>query len=96
MNFGKAIKAAKEGKKIRRRGWNGKNQWVVLMPELHLPPFNSQGPGAKVNDSTARYIGEDQHLFCCPYFVIYTEQKVWQPGWLASQTDMLAEDWEVL
>ena len=96
LTFGLAIEAAKLGAKIKRAGWNGKNQWVVLMPELRLPPYSSQEPGAKVNDRTAKYIGEDTPLYCCPYFVIYTEQKVWQPGWLASQTDMLAEDWEVV
>ena len=48
LTFGLAIEAAKLGAKIRRAGWNGKNQWVVLMPELRLPPYSSQEPGAKV------------------------------------------------
>lgn len=29
MNFGRAIEAAKQGKKITRRGWNGKGMWVI-------------------------------------------------------------------
>jgi hypothetical protein len=96
MNFGEAIKAAKEGKKIQRQGWNGKDMWVVLMPKLDLPPFTSQEPGAKVNDRTAKHIGHDTPLHSLPYFAMWTADKKWLPGWLASQTDMLAEDWQVL
>jgi len=93
MNFGEALEALKSGKKISRSGWNGKNMWLVLMPELQLPAFNSQQPGAKVNDRTAKHIGENTPLDCRPYIVMWTAQQQWQPGWLASQADMLAEDW---
>ena len=30
MNFGKAIELSKEGKKIARKGWNGKRMWLKL------------------------------------------------------------------
>lgn len=30
-----------------------------------------------------------------PFIVMWTAQKTWQPGWLASQADMLGEDWEL-
>jgi hypothetical protein len=93
MDFGDAIRALKHGRRVARRGWNGKGMWVVLMPELHLPPHNVQSPGAKVNDRTAKWIGEDQPLNCRPYIAMFNAQKEWQPGWLASQADMLADDW---
>ena len=96
MNFGEALEAAKNGKKIARKGWNGKNMWVVLMPSLSLPPFNSQEPGAKVNDRTAKHIGPDTPLNSQPYFVMWTAKAQWQPGWLASQADMLADDWGIV
>lgn len=96
MSFGLAIEAAKLGKKIARRGWNGKNQWVVLMLALNLPPFSCQEPGARVNDRTAKHIGPDTPLDSQPYFAMWTALGQWQPGWLASQADMLAEDWEVV
>ena len=67
LTFGLAIEAAKLGKKIARGGWNGKGQWVVLMPALSLPPYSSQKPGAKVNDRTAKHIGEDTPLDSQPY-----------------------------
>ena len=96
MNFGQAIEQMKLGKKVAREGWNGKGMFVVLMPELKLPPHSSQEPGAKVNDRTAKYIGVDTPLDSRPYFAMFTAQKQWQPGWLASQADMLAEDWQIV
>lgn len=96
MNFGTALEELKAGNKVARAGWNGKGMWLVLMPSLYLPPYNSQEPGAKVNDRTAKHIGEDAPLDCQPYIVMWTAQQQWQPGWLASQADMLAEDWAIV
>lgn len=96
MPFGHAIEAAKKGMKIARDGWNGRGMFVVLMPALKLPPFNSQEPGAKVNDRTAKHIGPDTPLDSQPYFAMLDSQKRWVPGWLASQTDMLSDDWMVV
>ena len=93
MNFGTALESMKAGAKIYREGWNGKGQWVIMMPPLSLPPFNSQSPGAKVNDRTAKHIGKDTQLECQPYFVLWTAQGKWQPGWVPSTSDCLAEDW---
>ena len=42
-----------------------------------------------------RYFPEGD-IRCGAYIVMRTAQAVWQPGWLASQADMLAEDWFVL
>ncbi len=96
MSFGHAIEALKAGQKVARAGWNGKGMFIVLMSALHLPPFNTQGTDRKVNDRTAKWIGEDKPLDSQPYFAMYTASGQWQPGWLASQADMLANDWRVL
>lgn len=96
MNFGQALEELKAGGKVARKGWNGKGMFIVLMPPLYLPPFNTQDTNRKVNDRTAKWIGEDAPLDCQPYIAMYTTTKQWQPGWLASQADMLAEDWEVV
>lgn len=93
--IGWAVEMMREGKKVRRAGWNGKGMWLVLMPELKLPPFSSQAPGAKVNDRTARHIGVDTPLDSQPYVAMWTAQGKWQPGWLCSQADLLATDWEL-
>lgn len=96
MTFGDAIEALKNQKRVARSGWNGKGMWLVLMPALALPPFNTQGTERKVNDRTAKWIGEDQPLDCQPYIAMFNAQKQWQPGWLASQADMLADDWAIV
>lgn len=96
MNFGQAIEAMKNGKKVSREGWNGKNMFIVLMPGLKLSPYNTQGTERKVNDRTAKWIGEDSPLDSQPYIAMYTAQGKWQPGWLASQPDILSEDWIIV
>lgn len=95
MNFGQAIEALKAGKKVSRSGWNGKGMWVVLMPALYLPPANSNEI-PRVNERTSKHIGEDAPLDSQPYLVLWTAGRQWQPGWLASQADMLAEDWGIV
>lgn len=96
MDFGEALKALKGGRRVARFGWNGKDMFVVLMPRLQLPPFNTADTARKVNDRTAKWIGEDQPLDCQPYLAMYNAQKKWQPGWSATQSDMLSEDWFIL
>lgn len=96
MEIGGAVAAMRSGQKVRRAGWNGKGMWIVLMPHLELPPHSSQSPGAKVNDRTARHIGVDTPLDSQPYVAMWTAEKKWQPGWLCSQADLLAQDWETV
>lgn len=95
MTFGHAIEAARKGMKIARTGWR-MGMFVVMQPELKLPPFNTQGTNRKVNDRTAKFIGKDTPLNCVPYFAMYAADGGWVPGWLASQTDMLADDWMIV
>lgn len=96
MTFGHAIEMMKAGFKVSRTGWNGKGMFVVRMPELYLASYNTQVQQAKVNDRTAGFIGKDTPINCQAYFAMYTASGDWQPGWLASQEDMLAEDWCVI
>lgn len=100
LSFGLAIEAAKKGLKIARKGWNGKGMWVVFMSGMILPSFNTQGTDRKVNDRTAKWIGPDTPLETLPYFAMWTVnsegRRAWLPGWLASQTDMLSDDWMVI
>ena len=96
LTFGFAIEALKKGYKVARQGWNGKGMWLVLMPALYLPPYNTADTYRKVNDRTAKYIGADKPLDSQPYIAMWTAQEKWQPGWFASQADMLAEDWVII
>lgn len=83
MTFGIAIEAAKQGKKIKRRGWNGKNQYIELATDIIYK--NSEGK-LKINEHDA--IGNKAFAFVGTSGI--------QMGWLASQADMLAEDWEIV
>lgn len=85
MNFGEALVAAKNGNKIGRAGWNGKGMWVCYMP----PVVIAEGI---VNGRTKQFVPRGD-LNVGGYFVMWTAAGVWQPGWLASQADMLADDW---
>jgi hypothetical protein len=93
--IGWAVKQIWNGEKVRRRGWNGTGTFIALMPALYLPPYNTQGEARKAHDRTAKFIGEDAPLDCQPYIAMYTAQKQWQPGWVCSQADLLATDWEI-
>lgn len=89
-DFGFAIKALKAGQKVARRGWNGKGMFLALMPGFFIAP-------ELVNERTRKFVTDPtQGLDCGAYIVMWTAQKVWQPGWLASQADMLSDDWEVV
>jgi len=96
MTFGEAIEVIKSGQKVARSKWNGKNMFIVYMPSLYLPPFNTTYTAKKVNDRTAKWIGEDKPLNCQPYIAMYNAQQEWIPGWLASQSDMLGNDWYIV
>ena len=84
LSFGEAIKMAKlYGKRIRRRGWNGKNQFVELATCISYK--NAEGD---VINAQHDAIGNAAFAFVGTSGV--------QIGWLASQADMLATDWEVV
>ena len=84
MNFGLAIEAAKMGKKIARAGWNGKNQYVELGHD-----FSYTAPG----DIPVRPV---QHLDIDSQALVFVGTRGRQVGWLASQADMLADDWKIV
>ena len=83
MNFGLAIEAMKKGKKVARRGWNGKNQHIELATRISY--MTAEGVFVNVEHEA---IGNKAIAFCGTSGV--------QMGWLASQADMLADDWEVV
>lgn len=81
MDFGEAIKKVKAGYKIQREGWNGKEQYVELASNVSY--VNAQGKIVNVEHAA---IGNKALAFVGTSGV--------QLGWLASQADMLAEDWK--
>jgi len=83
-----------DGQRFCRAGWNGKRMWIASMSGLKLPAASSAMPGPKVNERTALLIGKDAPLDSQPYIVMWTAEQKWQPGFLLSQADVFAEDWQ--
>ena len=77
MTFGLALEALKKGKKVARMGWNGKGMYLFLAAGEDLTNCLSKGDMPQCVDSIC----------------MKTAQNTIVIGWLASQTDMLAEDW---
>ena len=93
LTFGLAIEAMKRGHKVARSGWNGKGMFIFLVPGTPKVTFNEGTPYAQVTDSHS----EREIL---PHIDMWTTNSEGRlamlPGWLASQTDMLSEDWEII
>ena len=94
MNFGEAIEALKQGKRVARQGWNGKGMFLILNGGYSVEKEKSR-PDNHINE--AFLVSKDQtHLHIGKHVDMWTAQNNLCVGWLASQTDMLSEDWEVL
>lgn len=89
MNFGLAIEAAKKGRKITRRGWNGKGMYVIYR--------TGYPEGIPCNKNTADAVGipEGTLFKVRPYLQMKCVDGSFQM-WLASQSDILADDWEIV
>ena len=89
MPFGFAIEALKKDLKVAREGWNGKDMFLKLIP----------GNNVKVEINSCFKIvkpGDEAELPVLDFIVMKTATDEYIPGWLASQTDMLAEDWFIV
>lgn len=87
MDFSDALKHLKAGRKVARLGWNGKNMFIYLATQLIVTSMIVE-TGSDGDEKA------EQRLEPC--IVMYTAQGKYQPGWLASQPDMLAMDWTVI
>ena len=94
MTFGMAIEAMKRGAKVARKGWNGKGMWLCV-PLCDGP---TEIPATRVwGKPNAEYaLQNGGTVKVMPYVTMKTTDGAIVMGWLASQTDMLAEDWEVV
>lgn len=93
MDFGKALEALKNGKKVARTGWNGKGMYLYLVHGTTVDKENLRNEASQIlpNDEMAMHgTGVAEFL---PHIDMRTANGDICIGWLASQTDMLAEDW---
>lgn len=83
LSFGQAIEWMRNGYKLRRAGWNGKNQHIELASGISY-----KNPAGEIINAEHDAIGNQAVAFVGTSGV--------QLGWLASQSDMLATDWEIV
>ncbi|GKX60181.1 DUF2829 domain-containing protein [Leminorella grimontii] len=83
VTFGLAVEALKKGLKVSRRGWNGKGMWLILV----LPPQSASA-------AQPMYTVDGLNERLLPYIAMRTADGGLVP-WLASQTDVLSEDWVI-
>lgn len=83
MTFSEALTALKKGAKVSRTGWNGKHQYLGLA--VHISFL----------DNCGNIINPNHENYGNAAIVFYGASGE-QVGWLASQADMLADDWEII
>lgn len=93
MNFGKAIEFLKLGDKVARKGWNGKAMFIYLVRGQQIEKCNLRNE-ARLHLEVKDYHHEE--ITINSHIDMKAADGSIVVGWLASQTDMLAEDWEVV
>lgn len=94
LTFGMAIEAMKRGKKVARKGWDGKGMWLCI-PLCDGPKeIPSTGIWGKPNADYAEQNGGTVKVL--PYVTMKTADGSICMGWLASQADMISEDWMIV
>jgi hypothetical protein len=89
LSFSHALFLCRQGKKIARAGWNGKDMYVVYQ--------KAYPEGIPINKNTAEATGlpEGTLIRFLPYLMMRTVDGSFVP-WLISQTDALSDDWYIL
>ena len=109
LNFGQAIEALKQGKLVARLGWNGKGMFIFMRPadDLHIEMLVDKVKSLpqSVKDYYAQDITNseggrivtfpDDKVNFTAYLCMKAADGTIVNGWLASQTDILAEDWTI-
>lgn len=85
FSFSVALDYIKEGKKVAREGWNGKGMFLFLADDIE---FSTPADLSCVKDMEGDLTGQS--------IVLKTADNKFVVGWLASQTDMLADDWNIV
>ena len=89
LNFGLALDALNDGKRLARDGWNGTGMFIVLQ--------SGYPDGIPINANTAKATGVPEGTVCRfrPYLMMLTAQGEFVP-WVPSQSDLLACDWRIV
>lgn len=97
LTFGLAIEALKKGYRVARKGWNGKGMWLSLSCD-GTREVDAENFWSPHNAEFARQNGGKALVL--PAITMKTVDSTGREailmGWLASQTDMLSEDWVIV
>lgn len=91
FSFGEALIFLKAGKKVARTGWNGKGMWIAMQEGSTITPEQARGGAAK-----GRADEGATEIVILPHIDMRAADGSIVVGWLASQTDMLANDWHIV
>lgn len=94
LSFGDALAALRGGERVCRAGWNGKGMWLSLSGPLDGREIPAGNFWSENNAEFARANGGKATVLPC--ITMKTASGEILMGWLASQTDMLADDWMVV
>ena len=92
LTFGDALAALKQGQKVARSGWNGKDQYVAAQAQ------KTTTEASKIwnphNKAHAEKIGGQ--IDVAPYCTLKTAQDTLAMGWVPSTGDLFANDWIII
>lgn len=100
-SFGQALKSIQRGRLVARQGWNGKGMFIFQRPEDSLPTDMIVNQVKSLPESFKRWVAnnhgdsETDRIKFTAYLCMKTADGTVVNGWLASQTDMLANDWMI-
>lgn len=98
MKFGDAIEALQKGFRVTREGWNGRGMFLVLAGGYKVKKEDLR-PGGPISAAFLESRGLEE-MEILPHIDMWTVnahgRQAYLPGWLASQTDMLSDDWMIV
>ena len=100
--FGQALESLKRGHLVARKGWNGKGMFIFMRPEDSLPTNMIVNQVKSLPESFKRWVAnnygdsETDRIKFTAYLCMKAADGTIVNGWLASQTDMLANDWVIV
>lgn len=93
MKFGEAITLLNAGHPVTRQGWNGKGMFLIKAGGYKVAAEDAR-PNGIITKEFLQGRGLT-HLEILPHIDMWTAQNTYLAGWLASQSDMLADDWMI-
>jgi hypothetical protein len=88
MNYGKALEALQDGYRVARKGWNGKDMWLILVPGRILESIQP--------DSFYDKCGFKKGTEILSHIDMKTADGKMLIGWTPNQVDQLANDWQII